>query len=65
MGAKRAGVINLKKLYACILSVCFLLLAACGNPSIDESITLQNQTGEEVTFPSDKPVVFFFMTTYT
>jgi ABC-type glycerol-3-phosphate transport system substrate-binding protein len=42
-----------------------LLLAACGSKSIDESVTLLDHEKKEVTFPKDKPVLFFFITTYT
>ena len=41
-----------------------LLLAACGSKSID-SVTLLDDENNEVTFPKDKPVLFFFITTYT
>jgi ABC-type Fe3+-hydroxamate transport system substrate-binding protein len=55
----------MKKIIFTIMSLCFLFIAACGNASIEEPITLSNQEGEEVTFPTGKPVLFFFMTTYT
>ncbi|WP_246943011.1 hypothetical protein [Bacillus pinisoli] len=53
------------KISLIVLSVFLLILAGCGQESIKGSMTLQNQNGEEVSFPSDEPVVFFFMTTYT
>jgi hypothetical protein len=48
-----------------VLSLCLILLAACGDSSGNEPIALMNQDGEEVTFPTSEPVLFFFMTTYT
>ncbi|WP_176215267.1 hypothetical protein [Cytobacillus gottheilii] len=42
-----------------------LIVSACGQKSLSEPMTLLNQNQEEVTFPSDKPAVFFFITTYT
>ena len=48
-----------------LLTATMLFLAACGSKSIDESITLLDHENKEVTFPQEKPVLFFFMTTYT
>ncbi|MBS4190517.1 hypothetical protein KHA94_09985 [Bacillus sp. FJAT-49705] len=48
-----------------ILAVVMLMLSACGPKKIDESITLLDHNNNEVTFPQDKPVLFFFITTYT
>jgi hypothetical protein len=48
-----------------MLGLSILFLAACGNQSIGEPIKLANHEGQEVTFPTGKPVLFFFMTTYT
>jgi len=45
--------------------ISILVLAACGQDKMEESITLLNQDNEEVTFPTGDPVVFFFITTYT
>lgn len=42
-----------------------LLLTACGPKKFDESITLLDHENNEVTFPQEKPVLFFFITTYT
>ena len=43
----------------------FFFLAACGAETIDDSITLLDQENKEVTFPQEKPVLLFFITTYT
>ena len=48
-----------------IAAVAVLLLAACGQKSIDESITLHDHENNEVTIPQDKPVLLFFITTYS
>jgi ABC-type Fe3+-hydroxamate transport system substrate-binding protein len=53
----------LKRILLAIL--CIMFIAACGSQSIDEPITLSNQEGKDVTFPATKPVLVFFMTTYT
>ncbi|MCP8615365.1 hypothetical protein [Salirhabdus salicampi] len=43
-----------------------LIITACGQKAtIDDPITLLNQDQEEVTFPLEKPTLFFFITTYT
>lgn len=42
-----------------------LVLTACGPKKLEESITLQDHENNEVTFPQEKPVLFFFITTYT
>ncbi|MCM3765581.1 lipoprotein [Neobacillus niacini] len=43
----------------------FLLLSACGQKTLSEPVTLLNQDLDEVTFPQEKPTVFFFITSYT
>lgn len=55
------------KLKHILYILCFtLFLTACGGQkSLTEPLTLENKHGDEVTFPMDKPVLFFFMTTYT
>ncbi|KAB2332310.1 lipoprotein [Cytobacillus depressus] len=54
------------KLRIALLSLAaVLILAACGQKGLKESITLVNQDNEKVTFPSEKPVLFFFITGYT
>ncbi|WP_169891132.1 hypothetical protein [Litchfieldia alkalitelluris] len=53
----------MKKLIALISML--VILTACGQPQLKESMTLLNQQKEEVTFPQEKPTLFFFITTYT
>ena len=48
-----------------IVAAAMLVLAACGTKTIDESVTLLDEENNEVNFPQEKPVLFFFMTTYT
>ncbi|HEY4549972.1 MAG TPA: hypothetical protein VIG98_06820 [Bacillus sp. (in: firmicutes)] len=48
-----------------IVAAAMLVLAACGTKTIDESVTLLDNENNEVNFPQEKPVLFFFMTTYT
>ncbi|MFZ3591429.1 hypothetical protein ACOI1C_19935 [Bacillus sp. DJP31] len=56
----------MKKIVLTLLGLCMLFLAACGNQAaVSEPIVLKNQDGTEITFPGSKPVLFFFMTTYT
>lgn len=55
----------MKTKYAIILLVFTLLLSACGANKVHEPITVLDHAGNEVTFPQDKPVIFFFITTYT
>jgi uncharacterized lipoprotein YajG len=52
-----------KKLVFLLLSM--LLLTACGQKTLSEPITLHNQNNKEITFPLEKPTVFFFITSYT
>jgi major membrane immunogen (membrane-anchored lipoprotein) len=52
-----------KKLVFFLLSI--LLLTACGQKTLSEPITLHNQDQKEITFPLEKPTVFFFITSYT
>ena len=40
-----------------------MLLTACGQNTIEQSLTLRDQNENEVTFPSDTPTLFFFITT--
>lgn len=42
-----------------------VVLSACGQKTLSEPITLLTQDQKEVTFPQEKPTVFFFITTYT
>ncbi len=48
-----------------LLVAAVLFLAACGKGELKEEVVLQNQNGEEVVFPTGKPVAFFFITSYT
>ena len=48
-----------------IVATAMFVLAACGTKTIDESVTLLDNENNEVNFPQEKPVLFFFMTTYT
>ncbi|WP_204498158.1 hypothetical protein [Aquibacillus albus] len=55
----------MKKKIIWLLVTVALLLTACGQSKLEESLTLLNQNEEEVTFPQEKPILFFFITTYT
>ncbi|WP_169787418.1 hypothetical protein [Sporosarcina globispora] len=55
----------MKKKFMVLLAIVLLVLTACGKDQAQEAITLKDQTSNEVTFPQDKPSVFFFITTYT
>lgn len=48
-----------------LLLISVLVLSACGEKKLDESITLLNQNKEEITFPLEKPALLFFITSYT
>jgi hypothetical protein len=48
-----------------LLLVTVLLLTACGEKELNESITLLNQNKEEISFPLKKPALLFFITSYT
>ncbi len=48
-----------------LLLIFAVILAGCGSTKLDEPMTLLNQDKQEVTFPQDKPALFFFITTYT
>ena len=45
--------------------ISILVLTACGQKTLSEPITLFNNDKEEITFPLEKPTVFFFITSYT
>lgn len=49
----------------CLLLIAILILSACGQKTMSDPITLLNQDKNEVTFPLEKPTLFFFITTYT
>lgn len=55
----------MKLKYFFIVAAAILFLSACGSKNIGESITLVNHENKEVTFPQEKPALFFFVTTYT
>ena len=42
-----------------IVAAAMLVLAACGTKRIDESITLLDHENNEVTFPQEKPFLFY------
>ena len=48
-----------------LVLIAVFVLSACGQKTLDEPITLLNNHQEEVTFPLEKPTVFFFLTSYT
>jgi hypothetical protein len=48
-----------------LVLISILLITACGQKTLSEPITLHNQDQKEVTFPLEKPTVFFFITSYT
>ena len=52
------------KIFVFIVMV-MMLLTACGQNTIEQSLTLRDQNENEITFPSDTPILFFFITTYT
>jgi hypothetical protein len=47
----------------CLISL--MVLSACGPKTLEKPITLLNQNNEDVTFPLEKPTLFFFITSYT
>ncbi|PWW32036.1 hypothetical protein DFO73_101296 [Cytobacillus oceanisediminis] len=48
-----------------LAAIVLLVLTACGQDKAEDPITLKDQNSNEVTFPQDKPALFFFITTYT
>lgn len=54
----------MKKRLLLVLAMMCIIVTACSS-QVQESITLVNQDNEEVSFPQDKPTLFFFITTYT
>ncbi|MDN7242395.1 hypothetical protein QWY14_11330 [Planococcus sp. N028] len=48
-----------------LLLISVVVISGCGSDKMSEPTTLLNQNGEEVTFPQEKPTLFFFITTYT
>ncbi|MDR7078329.1 hypothetical protein J2Y03_003379 [Neobacillus niacini] len=55
----------MKPRFIVLFLIAVLILPACGQKTLNEPMTLLNQDQKEVTFPSEKPTVFFFITTYT
>ncbi|MDQ0268277.1 hypothetical protein [Cytobacillus purgationiresistens] len=53
-----------KKLLLLLIATLFVV-AGCSSKGMDNSITLQNHENNDVSFPQEKPVLFFFITTYT
>ncbi|MCM3691298.1 lipoprotein [Neobacillus niacini] len=48
-----------------LVLISILLITACGQKTLNEPITLHNQDQQKVTFPLEKPTLFFFITSYT
>ncbi|WP_162927759.1 hypothetical protein [Bacillus sp. Y1] len=48
-----------------ILLAFVLFLTACGTEKMEGTMALVDQNNKEVTFPQEKPTLFFFITTYT
>ncbi|MEH7238147.1 hypothetical protein [Bacillus sp. JJ1562] len=48
-----------------LLLITAVILTGCGSNEMSKSMTLLDQNKQEVTFPQEKPVLFFFITTYT
>jgi ABC-type glycerol-3-phosphate transport system substrate-binding protein len=48
-----------------LLLLAAIAIAGCGTDKMSEPTTLLNQDKQEVTFPQEKPTLFFFITTYT
>ncbi|MGI8383934.1 hypothetical protein [Robertmurraya sp. P23] len=53
----------MKRLFS--LLAFLLLLSGCGTEKMDGKLALLDQDNKEVTFPQEKPTLFFFITTYT
>ncbi|MGG7619143.1 hypothetical protein [Bacillus coreaensis] len=48
-----------------ILLAFVLLLTGCGQEKMEGTMSLVDQNNKEITFPQEKPTLFFFITTYT
>jgi PBP1b-binding outer membrane lipoprotein LpoB len=50
-----------------LILITAVIMAGCssGSDKMSEPMTLLNQDKQEVTFPQEKPALFFFITTYT
>lgn len=55
----------MKRKSLAFIVIVMLLLTACGQNKIEQSLTLQDQNENEITLPSDTPTLFFFITTYS
>ncbi|WP_180994296.1 hypothetical protein [Bacillus sp. Marseille-P3661] len=55
----------MKRKLVLLTVIVLLVLTACGQNKVEEPMTLLDQNNNEVTFPQDKPTIFFFITTYT
>lgn len=55
---------RLKIKTALLMVAALVFLTAC-TAEVDKAVTLVDQEGKEITFPTEKPVLFFFITTYT
>ena len=49
----------MKPRFIVLFLIAVLVLSACGQKTLSEPMTLLNQDQKEVTFPSEKPTVFF------
>lgn len=49
---------------ALLMVAALFFLTAC-TAEVDKAVTLADHEGKEITFPREKPVLFFFITTYT
>lgn len=55
----------MKRKLVFVFVVLILLLTACGQKGVNNPVTLRDHENNEVTFPQEEPVLFFFITTYT
>lgn len=53
-----------KSKIALLMLAALFFLTAC-TEQVDRAATLVDQEGKEMTFPREKPVLFFSITTYT
>lgn len=65
MNIKNGKEKNMKFKLIVLVIISILLITACGQKTLSEPITLHNQDQKEVSFPLEKPTVFFFITSYT
>lgn len=55
----------MKTKFIFLLLIMAVILAGCGTKEMEGSMTLLDQNKQEITFPQEKPTLFFFITTYT